>query len=212
MFLPEPIGLVSPPTDFNTVCLPLLLINSRKTIYCSVKGKYTVNEYFKIGKIVSVFGVAGEVIITHSLGKKTALKDVIAVFIEEKKDKPIPYFVETAKARNETDVLVKLEGIQTREQASLLLQKEVWLLEKDFKKLVSKSAPIQLLGYTLINEGDPVGEIAEVIEQPHQLLCKVMINGNEALIPLHDETLQKIDNKQKKVYVILPDGLLELYQ
>ncbi len=173
---------------------------------------YIVNEYFKIGKIVSAFGVAGEVIITHSLGNKTALKDVAAVFIEEKKDKPIPYFIEYAKARNDKDVLVKLEGIQTREQASLLLQKEVWLLEKDFKKLVSKSAPIQLLGYTLINDGDPVGEISEVIEQPHQLLCKVMINDNEALIPLHGETLQKIDNKQKKVHVILPDGLLELYQ
>ncbi len=171
-----------------------------------------MSEYFNIGKIVSAFGVAGEVIITHSLGKKTGLKDVSAVFIEEKKDKPIPYFIEYAKARNERDVLVKLEGIHTREQASLLIQKEVWLLEKDFKKLVSKSAPIQLLGYTLINEGNPVGEISEVIEQPHQLLCKVIINGNEALIPLHDATLRKIDNKQKKVHVVLPDGLLELYQ
>ncbi len=173
---------------------------------------YIVKEYFNIGKIVSAFGVAGELIITHSLGKKTALKDVEAVFIEEKKDKPIPYFIESAKARNDKDVLVKLEGVQTREQASLLLQKEVWLLEKDFKKLVAKSAPIQLLGYTLINEGTPVGEIAEVIEQPHQLLCKVLLNGNEALIPLHEETLQKIDNSRKQVHVVLPHGLLELYQ
>lgn len=171
-----------------------------------------MNEYFNIGKIVSAFGVAGEVIITHSLGKKTALKDVSVLFIEEKKDKFIPYFVESAKARNEKDILAKLEGIITREHATKLLQKEVWLQEKDFQKLVSKSAPIQLLGYTMIDDGKPIGAIAEVIEQPHQLLCKVMINGNEALIPLHNETLQKIDNKQKKVYVILPDGLLELYQ
>ncbi len=171
-----------------------------------------MSEYFNIGKIVSVFGVAGEMIITHSLGKKTTLKDVAAIFVEETKDKPIPFFVTSAKAKNEKDVLVKLENVSTREQAAKLLQKEVWLLEKDFQKLVSKSAPIQLLGYTMIDGSTPIGVISEVIEQPHQLLCKVIINGNEALIPLHTETLQKVDNKQKKVYVILPDGLLELYQ
>ncbi|MBX3240197.1 MAG: 16S rRNA processing protein RimM [Chitinophagaceae bacterium] len=171
-----------------------------------------MNEYFSIGKIVSVFGVSGEVIVSHSLGKKTALKDVKALFIEERKDKPIPYFIESAKAKNEKDILVKLEGVITREQASLLLQKEVWLLEKDFKKLVSKAAPIHLLGYSLVNEGTVLGDITEVIEQPHQLLCKVIVNGNEALIPLHDHTLEKIDSKQKKVHVILPDGLLELYR
>ena len=42
-------------------------------------------EYFKIGKLVAVHGLKGEVLLKHELGKKTSLKDLKAIFIEEKK-------------------------------------------------------------------------------------------------------------------------------
>jgi len=51
-----------------------------------------------------------------------------------------------------------------------------------------------------------------VIEQPHQLLCKISLKGNEALIPIHEEFLDKIDKKNRKIFVILPDGLLDVYR
>jgi len=51
-----------------------------------------------------------------------------------------------------------------------------------------------------------------VIEQPHQLICRIILNEKDVLIPLHEETIQKIDKKKKQVYVELPDGLLEVYR
>ena len=51
-----------------------------------------------------------------------------------------------------------------------------------------------------------------MIEQPHQVLLRVTLEGNEALIPLHAETLDKIDRVAQKVYVTLPDGLLDIYR
>lgn len=170
-----------------------------------------MTEYFKIGKIVSAFGLTGELVITHSLGQKTNLKGQLTIFIEDRKDSFIPYFIETTRVKSETEIYLKLEGINTRENALLLLQKEIWLPEPDFKKFAAKSAPISLLGYQLFDGKNPVGEIVEVIEQPHQVLCKVMIGDNEALIPVHQETLIDIDNKKKQVYLELPAGLLELY-
>ncbi len=62
------------------------------------------------------------------------------------------------------------------------------------------------------DEGREIGEIIEVIEQPHQVLCTVMVGGKEALIPVHGESLEKIDKKNKKVHVIIPDGLLDIYR
>lgn len=170
-----------------------------------------MTEYFKIGKIVSAFGLTGEVVLLHSLGKKTTLKGLQSFFIEDKKDSFIPYFIEAAKAKSDTEVYVKLEDINSREKAIQIIQKEIWLPEVDFKKFAAKSAPISLLGYQLINEGNPIGIIIEVIEQPHQVLCKIMLGSNEALIPMHEETLVNIDNKKKEVSVVLPPGLLELY-
>jgi 16S rRNA processing protein RimM len=70
-----------------------------------------------------------------------------------------------------------------------------------------------LLGYELITDEDEnLGPIVEVIEQPHQVLLQVLLDGKEALIPLHQETLDKIDRKAKKVFVSLPDGLLDVYR
>ncbi|HEX3025161.1 MAG TPA: 16S rRNA processing protein RimM, partial [Chitinophagaceae bacterium] len=103
-------------------------------------------------------------------------------------------------------------GIKTKESAHRLVQKNVWLLEDDFRKIAGKSAPIALLGYSIINESENLGPVEEVIEQPHQVLLRITLNGNEALIPLHKETLQKIDRKKKEVHVVLPDGLLEIYR
>jgi len=168
-------------------------------------------EYFKIGKFIAVHGLKGELLLKHSFGKKTSLKGLQAIFIEEKKDSFIPWFVEFAKIKNEEETYIKLEGIDTREAAIKLAQKEIWLPEADFKKFAAKSAPAGLLGYAVINEKENIGEILEVIEQPHQLLCRIEINSKEVLIPLNENTIDKIDHKKKQVLVKLPEGLLEIY-
>ena len=68
-----------------------------------------------------------------------------------------------------------------------------------------------MLGYSIIHNTESLGEILELIEQPHQLLCRLEIEGKEVLIPLHEETLKKVDHKKKEVTVELPDGLLDVY-
>ncbi len=168
-------------------------------------------EYFKIGKLVAVHGLTGELLLKHDLGKKTSLKGLQALFVEEKKSSFLPWFIESTKIKSEEEVYIKLEGINSREAAMRLTQKEIWVPEIDFKKFAAKTAPASLLGYTIINNNEPLGEILELIEQPHQLLCRLEIKGKEVLIPLHEETLQKVSHKKKEVLVELPDGLLEIY-
>jgi 16S rRNA processing protein RimM len=68
-----------------------------------------------------------------------------------------------------------------------------------------------MLGYDLIDGQTNLGEIIEVIEQPHQILCSILYKGNEALIPIHEGNLLKMDTKNRKVYVEVPEGLLEIY-
>jgi 16S rRNA processing protein RimM len=168
-------------------------------------------EYFKIGKFVAVYGLKGELVLKHELGKKTSLKGLQTIFIEEKKESFLPWFIESTKIKNEKEVFVKLEGVASREAAIKLTQKEVWFTNADIKKFSAKTSPINLLGYTIVNNKQPVGEILEIIEQPHQLLCRVEIKGKEALIPLHENFLQGINHAKKQVNVELPEGLIEIY-
>ncbi len=170
-----------------------------------------MTEYFKIGKLVSTFGLKGELVLKHHLGKKTSLKGLKAIFVEERKESFIPWFIENTKIKSEEEIYLKLEGVNIREQAIKLTQKEVWLPEEEFKKFSAKSSPINLLGYDIIEGEQVLGKIVEVIEQPHQILCRIELNKKEAYIPLHEETIQKIDKKKQQVIVSLPPGLLEIY-
>jgi 16S rRNA processing protein RimM len=170
-----------------------------------------VAEYFKIGKLVAAFGVNGQLVLQHELGKKTALKDLKAIFIEEKKNSFLPWFISASKIKSDNEIYLTLDGVTTRESALKLTQKQVWLPEADFKKFAAKSAPASLLGYTIIDHEKPLGPILEVIEQPHQLLCRLEIQDKEVLVPLNEAFLQKIDHRKKQVILLLPEGLLDIY-
>lgn len=171
-----------------------------------------MNNYFSIGKLAAIFGLQGEFILKHSLGKKTTLKGVEALFLEERKNSFIPYFIQKTAVKDHEHVFVKLEGIDNKEDARRLLQTEVYLAEADFKQQTAASAPLSMLGFTVHDQQQGVlGVIEEVIEMPMQVLARVMIGEKEVLIPLNEQSLVKVDKKKQVVHVDLPDGLLAIY-
>lgn len=170
-----------------------------------------MEEFIHTGKIVASHGTLGDLILVHSLGKKSLFKDIEAIFIEELKGSFIPYFIEKTNAKSQEETLIKLEGVNSKEATIKLLQKKVWLLHDDFQKVAAKSSSIALLGFCIIEKGINIGQVNEVIEQPHQILVQILYKNKEAYIPLHQESLLKIDRKKKEIHVNLPDGLLEVY-
>lgn len=170
-----------------------------------------MSDYIHIGKLVAPHGVAGAVILEHALGKPIHFKGIEALFVEQKTGSFIPYFIESATAKTDTITHLHIEGIKTREAANFLTSKKVWLPQEDFQKLVEKNSPLALLGYMVQEAGKDIGVIQEVIEQPHQLMVTILYQGQEAYIPLHEESLKGVNHAKKTVQVELPDGLLDLY-
>ncbi|RFS19052.1 16S rRNA processing protein RimM [Chitinophaga silvatica] len=171
-----------------------------------------MSNYFSIGKLASAHGLQGELILRHSLGKRSALKGVSVIFLEERKNSFIPYFVQSVKIKDHEQVFLKLEGIDTKEAAHKLMPAQVFLQEEDFKQQTASSAPLALLGFAVMDEQHgALGTVEEVIEMPMQVLAKVFIGGKEALLPINEQTLVKVDKKNQVVHLQLPDGLIELY-
>ena len=171
-----------------------------------------MDTYINIGKIVAAHGLSGELLVKHHLGKKESFSKIKIYFIEEQKDTFLPWFPISEKSKSDDESLIQLEGIDDREKALTLVKKQIWIKEKEFNELVSSDAPISFLGFTLYNGDIEVGDVVEVIEQPHQVLCKIMHDQKELLIPIHPDFIKKIDKKKKQLIVSLPEGLLELYQ
>ncbi|MEY4629110.1 MAG: rRNA processing protein RimM [Bacteroidota bacterium] len=170
-----------------------------------------MENYLSIGKISATFGVKGELVLTHHLGEDATLEGVSAIFVEESLGKFIPYFVVAVKERNEEELLLILEGFDTPEKAKKFVKKKVWLREADVKKTASASAPISLLGFSMYEKKKLLGKVMEVIEQPTQLLLSIEINEKEVLVPINETTLERIDHKNQKIFVVLPEGLLDIY-
>ena len=133
------------------------------------------------------------------------------LFIETTKNSLLPFFIKEIKAKTIDESYVLLEDCNSKESAARFISKPVWLLQEDFNKVSNKNAPITLIGYYAFDKDELIGIINEVIEQPHQVLLTVDYKGKEAYLPMHEESLIKIDHKKKTVYLKLPDGLLEIY-
>src|SRR5450432_4132996 len=106
-----------------------------------------MSHYFKIGKLAASFGLKGELVLVHSLGKKTTLNGLETIFLEEGKDSFMPYFISTTAIKNDAELYIKLEGVDSKETARKLTPKEVWITETDFKKFAAKASPIAMLGF-----------------------------------------------------------------
>jgi 16S rRNA processing protein RimM len=169
-----------------------------------------MKNYINIGKLVATHGVKGALVLKHDLGKQTAFKGLKAFFLEELQGSFLPYFPIDIKIKNEQEVLVEFEGIITKEKAATLVPKQVWLEESDFKKFAAANAPISLLGFVVYDKDELLGEVLEVIEQPHQVMCRIQYKEHDdILIPIHEGSLLKIDKKAKKLMLDLPEGLIE---
>jgi 16S rRNA processing protein RimM len=169
------------------------------------------NSYRNIGKIVSGFGLKGEMIAQHHLGKKISVSKIKIIFLEQKKDELLPYFIENIRKKGENELYLKLEGIDSKEAASKYIRRDIWMKEVEVQLHTQKSNPIGWVGYSVIDQGRDLGPVLEVIEQPHQVLCRLEINTREVLVPINEQTLDKIDHKAKTLLLTLPDGLLEVY-
>ncbi|HEY8733313.1 MAG TPA: 16S rRNA processing protein RimM, partial [Puia sp.] len=129
------------------------------------------NSYRNIGKIVSGFGLKGDMIIQHHLGKKIVVSKIKVIFLEQKKEELLPYFLESVRKKGEDELYIKLEGIDSKEQASKYIRRDVWLKEEEIQTHTQKNNPIAWVGYHVIDQGNDLGPVLEVIEQPHQILC-----------------------------------------
>jgi len=150
-------------------------------------------------------------IVQHHLGSKIAVTKIKVIFLEQKKEELLPYFTENVRKKGNDEFYLKLEGIDSKESASKFIRHEVWMKEEEVQTHTGKNNPISWVAYQIVDQGKNLGQVLEVIEQPHQILCRIEIDGKEVLIPINEQTLVKVDHKSKLLLLNLPDGLLEVY-
>jgi 16S rRNA processing protein RimM len=172
-------------------------------------------QYVSIGYIKKPHGVKGEVRVTIADEYWEDFLQTPVIFLRIK-GKPVPYFVEEVRPGNL--MLVKFEQVSSLTQALELSSCEILLKNTDvLPRSTADNLSKQGLGfnhcqgYELIDvEKGAVGIISEILDLPQQEMAIVEYKGKELMIPLHDQLVEKLDGKNKKLLLRLPDGLLDL--
>ncbi|WP_118952141.1 ribosome maturation factor RimM [Taibaiella helva] len=169
-------------------------------------------SYSPIGKITGTHGLEGRVVLHHQLDDKQIWSKLPHIFIELRRESYIPYFIEERKVMGPNEVLLKLDEIDSVEQARTLNGKQVYLEESVFARLKPKAVSVNMIGFRIVDRtAGELGTIDNLFETPGQVLATVQYKGREVMVPLVDATIVGIDAARKVVEVDLPDGLLEVY-
>jgi 16S rRNA processing protein RimM len=176
----------------------------------------TEQAYVNIGHTKKAHGLTGEL--------KFAIDDQYLedfmknerIFIAVKSSK-IPYFI--ANVRGKGELIVLLEDVDNRTAAEALQSKEIFLREQDI--IADKEREFEmpddsleyegLSGFMIVDKSmGEIGVIDEVLEMPQQEMAFLKFKGREVLIPLNEQMILEVDEKNRRVLMDLPDGLLEM--
>ncbi len=168
--------------------------------------------YQYIGKLATTHGLDGKLVLRHSLEDKGIWSKLPHIFVEVQRESYIPYFIEERKVIAADEVLVKLDEIDSVEQARTLSGKSVYLEEAVFAQLKPKAISGTMVGFMISDKTSGLlGKIEDIFETPGQVLASLQYKGKEVLVPLVEATIVKVDGATKTIHVDLPEGLLDVY-
>lgn len=125
-----------------------------------------------------------------------------------------PFFIETLNLKDKGFVHLKLEGVDSRDDAIVIANQDIYLPLTDLPKLPEDSYYLHdLHGMKVVDaQVGEIGTIEKVLDYSRNPLIQIMRGENEILIPITDDFVVKVDKKEQVVHTNLPEGLVEINQ
>lgn len=123
----------------------------------------------------------------------------------------VPFLIEAAE--DQGHVILKLDEIDTPEEVSHLLSRELYLDSREIaaELLVDEVQQHELEGFIVYDQSkQEIGSIKEILEYPDQLLAKLDYQDKEVLLPIHEDLILDLDKEKKTIDLEIVEGLLDL--
>lgn len=169
-------------------------------------GKTQDPTLLEIGTISRPHGIAGEVKVQTSPEYLGALDGVKRVYLN---DSPQPTRIQSYRP-HQNALLLKLEGVNTRNDAEALRGIRVSIRARELPKLdEGEYYSHELIGLHIVDEaGQDIGELTEVLATGSNDVYVVKTNaGKELLLPAIQSVIRKIDLQARIINVVIPQGL-----
>lgn len=170
------------------------------------------DDVYLIGKLTKTHGLKGEVNFqfTDDVWDTTDSDYLIC----EVDGILVPFFIDEYRFRSDTTALVKFEDIESADAAQFLVNCDVYFEKKYQEELDEDEVSLNyFIGFTMINGDDDsiIGEIVDIDDNTENWLFIVeRANGDEVMIPAHEEFISEIKQEERQMVMDLPLGLLDL--
>lgn len=164
-------------------------------------------EKILIGKVVNAVGIKGELKVYNYSDSDEIYRNTPLIYLEDKL-----YKIQSVRVQKGMIVL-KLKGIDDRNEAELVKGKELFITDADLPELEEGVFYVRdLIGMNVITEnGEKIGEVNDVIQNTAQDIFEVRTQDDKlVLIPKVDQFVINIDGDTRTVTVRLIEGILDL--
>lgn len=172
----------------------------------------TQDSCYLLGYIVRTHGTAGNVVIFLDVDYPEDYDEMDSVYVEIKGEL-VPYFISRFNLQKQNNAIITFEDVDTIEKAQALVGSSLYLSLDELQELGDEEFYYhEIKGYTVIDQTKgALGVVREVYALNGQDLIAMDFQGVEVLIPTAADIVLKADKQDKKLFVNLPEGLLEVY-
>ncbi len=123
----------------------------------------------------------------------------------------VPFFIESFRPKSTSSLLVKLEGINDETTAKKFTNRTVYYPADALPEDDDNESWTRFISYMLTDEVlGKIGTVADVDESTANIVFRVDDQGKERLIPMAAEMICSIDERNRRMTVSLPEGILDL--
>jgi 16S rRNA processing protein RimM len=162
----------------------------------------------EIGRIIRPHGLTGRLKVLSYLESTAALDGIAAVFVGKKVEEIVSYPLQAIQAGRGSFVL-KLEGVEDRDDASRLAGSSLWLSREVLKELPEGEYYWQdIIGLRVVTEeGLFLGRIESVFATGSNDVYVCRMGKKEILLPGISDVVRRIDPRSGVMVVRLLEGL-----
>mgnify|MGYP002521145703 FL=1 len=118
----------------------------------------------------------------------------------------VPFRVEDWRGKGADTLIFRLSGVDTEERAARLTGCTAYMLRRDLPEEEQEQMTWQnLAGYTV--EDDTQGNLGRVLSVDESTINTLLEMEDGRLLPIHEDLIRHIDDRQRILYVSLPEGL-----
>lgn len=172
----------------------------------------TKDDCYLLGNISRTHANQGELCFWLDVDNPADYLDLESVLIDID-NALVPYFIRKMSLGNKQIAYVSIDDINTIDDARRLVGRDLWLPLTRLPKLEGNKFYFhEIVGFELIDSATGrVGIITNVYDLSGNPLIAADHDGAEVLVPLNDAFIDRLARDERRLYMSLPPGLIDVY-